>query len=136
MWAITLWQPWASMIADGMKTIETRGWAPPGKVMGQRIAIHAGRKMVVPEARLWGLENEPTGCIVATARLVCAHKVLKPPVAKGVWVSLAHDHGNTIPVDRFGDFGEGRWLWMLADVEKLPEPVPIKGGQAFWEWKG
>ena len=26
MWALTLWQPWVSLIADGCKTTETRSW--------------------------------------------------------------------------------------------------------------
>ena len=29
MKAISLWQPWASLVAEGVKTIETRSWAPP-----------------------------------------------------------------------------------------------------------
>ncbi|WP_148133944.1 ASCH domain-containing protein [Candidatus Formimonas warabiya] len=33
----TLWQPWASLIAEGYKKIETRSWKAPEKVIGQRI---------------------------------------------------------------------------------------------------
>jgi len=39
MKAITLWQPWASLIALGEKTIETRSWST--KYRGP-LAIHAG----------------------------------------------------------------------------------------------
>lgn len=39
--AISLWQPWASLIALGAKTIETRSWRAPARLIGQRIAIHA-----------------------------------------------------------------------------------------------
>lgn len=41
MKALTLWQPWASLIAVGAKTIETRSW--PTKHRG-RIAIHAAQR--------------------------------------------------------------------------------------------
>ena len=44
MKAITLHQPWASLIAEGHKTIETRDWPPPLSLVGQRIAIHAGKR--------------------------------------------------------------------------------------------
>lgn len=44
MRAITLWQPWASAIAAGLKHVETRSWAPPQKLLDQRIAIHAARR--------------------------------------------------------------------------------------------
>lgn len=45
MKAITLWQPWATLIAIGAKTIETRSWPAPPALYGQRIAIHAASKL-------------------------------------------------------------------------------------------
>lgn len=50
MKAISLWQPWASLIACGVKPYETRHWAPPRELIGQRIAIHAAKK-IGPENR-------------------------------------------------------------------------------------
>ncbi len=44
MKAITLWQPWASLVAAGVKTIETRSWRAPANLIGERIAIHAAAK--------------------------------------------------------------------------------------------
>src|SRR4029077_13343257 len=41
-YALTLWQPWASAIVLGPKRVENRPWAPPSKVLGKRIWIHAG----------------------------------------------------------------------------------------------
>ena len=41
---ITLHQPWASWIAMGWKTIETRGHARFACLVGEHIGIHAGRK--------------------------------------------------------------------------------------------
>jgi hypothetical protein len=40
---LTLWEPWATLIAVGAKTIETRSWAAPPGLIGERIGIHAGR---------------------------------------------------------------------------------------------
>jgi hypothetical protein len=45
MKAISLWQPWASLIACGAKPFETRSWAPPRELIGQTIAIHAAKKI-------------------------------------------------------------------------------------------
>lgn len=45
MKAISLWQPWASLIACGAKPYETRSWAPPRELIGQSIAIHAAKKI-------------------------------------------------------------------------------------------
>jgi hypothetical protein len=44
MKALTIWQPWASLIAIGAKPYEFRGWKPPRSIIGQRIAIHAGAR--------------------------------------------------------------------------------------------
>lgn len=41
MHAITIHQPWASLIAIGAKPYETRAYPPPRKLIGQRIAVHA-----------------------------------------------------------------------------------------------
>lgn len=45
MKAISLWQPWAQLIACGAKPYETRSWAPPRALIGTRIAIHAAKKI-------------------------------------------------------------------------------------------
>lgn len=41
MKAISIKQPWASLIAHGIKDIENRTWKCPQKYLGQRILIHA-----------------------------------------------------------------------------------------------
>ena len=46
MKALTIWQPWASLIIAGVKPYEFRGWYPPASIIGRRIAIHAGARPV------------------------------------------------------------------------------------------
>lgn len=45
MKCISLWSPWASLVACGAKPFETRHWAPPPSLIGQTIAIHAAKKV-------------------------------------------------------------------------------------------
>ena len=47
MKAVTIYQPYASLIATGAKIYETRGWAT--KYRGP-IAIHAGMKRIIPNS--------------------------------------------------------------------------------------
>lgn len=97
MRALTLHQPWATLIVLGYKTIETRSWAPPLKAIGMRIAIHAGRHVVPVENMpdVWRPITEmqalhmnadyintaemqrlvPRGAVVATAVLQDVHRV-------------------------------------------------------------
>ncbi len=43
MKALTLWQPWASLIVLRHKRFETRSWKMDG-LIGERIAIHAAKR--------------------------------------------------------------------------------------------
>ncbi|MEN5084312.1 hypothetical protein ABE438_17665 [Bosea sp. TWI1241] len=68
---ITVWQPWASLIAIRAKPYEFRGWVPPKAMIGRRIAIHAGarpvRKAEVSDLleRLQGRGDGPPPCLYA-----------------------------------------------------------------------
>lgn len=131
--AISLWQPWASLIFTGDKLHETRAYPPPAKHLGQRIAIHAARRLPTEdEVKLglhllcehnWGARSAwrttlPRGVILGTALLVEAIKT---------------DHRQPGPVDLVaGDWSRGRWAWQLGDVQALREPVPWKGKQGWF----
>ncbi len=140
MKALTLHQPWASLIATGVKTIETRSWPPPPSVIGHRIAIPAGRKVVrdvicetwyaIAEfhGRTWW-DRVPTGAVICTVRLAPAHQV---EVFHGETAEIGPYPFRQIQTDPHGDFRVGRWLWFLEDLE-LIQPIHIKGKQRLWE---
>lgn len=44
MRVLPIWQPWASLVAVGAKRVETRHWAAPPNLIGQRIAIYATKR--------------------------------------------------------------------------------------------
>lgn len=46
MKALTVWQPWASLILIGAKPYEFRSWQPPRWLVGRTMAIHAGARPV------------------------------------------------------------------------------------------
>lgn len=41
--AITVWAPWAQLIATGGKDVENRPWPVPGSLVGEWVAIHVGK---------------------------------------------------------------------------------------------
>ena len=149
MKAITLHQPWASLVAEGTKTVETRSRPAPRHLIGQRIAIHAGKKRVritreydpamhhaMTEAHGpdWQ-DGLPLGAVVATARLTGCFRVTG---WKGDREPRLAGYGERTPdvrTDAYGDFRPGRWLWTLEEVEKLDPPVPARGFQSLWEWE-
>lgn len=136
MKALTLWQPWATLIALGEKQYETRDW--PTSYRGP-LAIHAAKKWnadiraaaedddiaeaLAAHGLLRGCEL-PLGAIVATCRLVECHRM--------DW-SLIDSISDK--EEAFGDWDPGRYAWELADVVALPQPIPAKGAQGLWEWQ-
>ena len=151
MYAITLHQPWATLIALGIKTVETRSWPAPERLLGQVIAIHAGKRVVrrpgeciERELRAHWIEDWsrtiPTGAVVATATLAGMARVeyVDPISGRAMHEAVtetgcAAGRGRT-GIDPWGDFSAGRWLWFLDHVMALREPVPAVGRQGFWRW--
>lgn len=136
MKAITIRQPWASLIMLGAKRIETRSWRVNYR---GRIAIHAGTvfraaekhfaRTAVPYAHLVGKEL-PLGVVLGTAVLA---DVL--PVSQlGALIDTSTIAGTRERM--LGDYSPGRFGWVLKDVLVFAEPIPAKGSLSLWEWGG
>ena len=136
MKAITLHQPWASLVAVGAKQIETRSWRPPMSLLGERFAIHAGQKLISnPGSDFDKLVTKylgddwqaviPRGAVVATA-------VLKSRYPMTSTNRLIWPDGDE---RSFGDYRVGRWMWNLADVIPLDPPKTARGFQRLWTWR-
>ena len=48
MRALSLWQPFPTVVVTGHKTSETRSWAAPEDLIGQRLGIHAAKRSMPP----------------------------------------------------------------------------------------
>jgi hypothetical protein len=161
MKALTLHQPWATLIAVGYKTIETRSWST--RYRGP-LAIHAA-KAIVPGgldlARSYLDPGQriamPHGAVVATSELIACVPivdgtknfdtpclVIDSPVTETTThvgapgtLSLFEDELVDIDVSGqwpFGDFQPGRFAWILVDIKALDEALPATGRQQLWEW--
>lgn len=142
MKAITIKQPWATLIALGEKRFETRGWQT--KYRGE-LAIHAGKQVdrdacLEPEIKAALVRNGilsismlPTGSVIGTVTLKdCIQSV-------ETWTAgYILENGERVysPEYDFGDFTPGRYAWELGDVRQLLEPVPAKGQLSLWNWEG
>lgn len=159
MKALTIWQPWASLIIIGAKPYEFRGWRAPRSVIGQRIVVHAAaRPMRVKEvddivrALEKGCRSAAETCLSAQS----AYRLLEPltwmsrkdftqalPLAAGLGSSVLGEPRNGL--DIAAEFGVSRandsdrdehanWGWPMLDIEQWPSPVPMRGAQGFWNW--
>lgn len=149
MKAITLYQPWATLVATGKKQIETRSWSTNYR---GPLAIHASknRKFIAGENPV--IQQEPffsslvtevngykmhpefsLGVVVATCDLVGCVKI--PFMEKSF-----HFHSNELfrekldnpskedlvvivppeyPEFCFGDYTAGRYAWILANIRNI-----------------
>lgn len=131
--ALSLWQPWATLIAVGAKRIETRHWAAPPSLIGRTIGIHAAKRKTELGLRelepfasaLAGAGELPLGAVVATAVLDRCPRMTGEAIAR---LEALH------PAEAaFGLYEPSRYAWVLRDVNPLPEPIPWRGGQGiFW----
>lgn len=147
MKALTLTQPWASLVAIGAKRIETRSWRTDYR---GPLAIHAAKAPdltgVVVQTPFYqtlkaaGLDPIflPYGAVLATAELVSVRQI-EPVHSITGWKWDTPD-GRTIdfPLNRpesdFGDYRDGRYAWLLYNVMRLPAPIPARGALGLWDW--
>ena len=126
----TTWQPFGTLIAEGIKDRETRSWRPPQALIGQRIGIHAGRRMVDQ----WALDQATVDALVE--RFGGDYEQTLPRgaiVATAVLSGCGETTGKAL--DPHGDYSAGRWWWKLDDVYQLYTPIPVAGRQGIWTYE-
>ncbi len=126
MKVITIKQPFASLIAEGLKEYEFRTWKTSYR---GEFLIHAGKsvdKKSMKKFEEYHLDY-PTGCIIAKAKLAdCIaigdkeREMLKeknPLVYSGI-----------IKDETWNGYG-----FKIEEVKKI-EPIPVNGKLSFWEY--
>jgi len=162
MRALSLYQPWASAMARGLKQAETRPWRPSAALIGYRIALAATAKMMSPG---WGALAEgplrddlrevgfsvqkvgvklfhdlPLGCVVATGVLTDIVPTCNVRLGEEVRVDPEpHALGKVLYVTerehRWGNYETGRFAWLFEDVVPVDPPAWARGKQGWWEWE-
>jgi len=126
MKVITIKQPFASMIAAGIKEYEFRTWKT--KYRGE-LLIHAGKgvdKKAMKKFEDYGLEY-PSGCIIAKVNLTDCIKV-----DDELRVVLKEKNPSVYSSVVKHTEWEG-YAFKLEDVEKI-EPIPVNGKLSIWDY--
>lgn len=159
MKAITIKQPWASLIVEGTKDVENRSWKCPEKYIGQRVLIHAGmtnvrkdwmykqpiRKYWEDLASLAGISNNEMrdamcktypqilGAIIGSVQIVdCVIN------HKSIWAEKTIDCNSGCPdIEKcpIGECPHKIYNWVLENPTKFDTPIPCKGKLRFWEYE-
>lgn len=137
--AISLWQPWASLIVWGEKRYETRSWDTRYRGL---VAIHAAKRWTVHEkAALFNLGRvfpslqlyvpDLRGSPLPLGAMLCVCRLIETYRTEDIRYKL------TPQEQAFGNYTRGRYAWKLDIVEIFDEPIPARGAQGLfdWEWK-
>jgi hypothetical protein len=138
MKVISLWQPWASLIALGIKQFETRSWST--NYRGD-LAIHAAKK-IIPFRELFRELSAKQRDFIMDQIVHVYGNYKDMPTGKIVAVTHLTD---IFPADKLacglmnlekacGDYSSGRFAWKLEGTMRLIEPVPTKGQQGLWNF--
>ena len=128
MKALSIKQPWASLIAHGIKDIENRTWKCPQKYIGQRVLIHVSKskedgwvlneeqelklQMHQSNLRSTSYDDLPFGAIIGSV-------VIEDCVQNhhSVWAE------------------KECWHWVLKDAVLFDKPIlHVKGQLGFWNY--
>ena len=113
MKALTVRQPWAQTIADGLKTVEVR--SRPLKYRGE-LAIHAA---AAPDPNLCEeAEGLPLGQVLCVVNVVGCEPLTEAHLAAAYMLGEGWET-------------EGLWAWVLENV-RLVKPVAAKGKLSLW----
>lgn len=134
MKALTIWQPYASLLVMGLKEFETRGWET--KYRGPLLITAAKRNdnprkddidRVVRILREYGMDRQAEelfescggsfGCAVGVVKLTSCRAMM--------------DGGSDLE-NAVGYFGEGRFGWKCDEPRVFDSPVPVVGKQGLW----
>lgn len=154
MKAMSIWQPWATLIAIGAKKIETRGWPTRHRgtiaihaSKGGQTEVHRARIMELPEFRAAlasGAAGEggdlvarpqlelPLGAFVGVAELV-ACKPTEVIEEEGRLDEVRTGPRGSWCERALGDFTAGRHGWIFGRVLKLARPIPYRGERGIFE---
>lgn len=130
MQVLTISEPYATLIADGQKWCENRTWRTNHQ---GPLVIHAGKaSRYLKRADLARYPHR--GCAIAIVEVVgcwSSRDILdnaerRPDaiahLTPWTWRQVAeHEHM------------EGPYCWMLTNVRKLPQPVPLIGKQGLFD---
>ena len=72
--ALSLWQPWALLVAHGLKWLETRPWAPHRDLIGTRMAF-AATASVAKDAKDELRHGAPNSQALLDAVRTCGYKI-------------------------------------------------------------
>ncbi|SHF47904.1 ASCH domain-containing protein [Flavisolibacter ginsengisoli] len=134
MKVLSFLQPWASLTVMGLKKLETRSWST--KHRGD-LLIHASMgqsgALLAPEPPfskyITDFSKLPFGAIIGKVQLTDVIKVESLHMSDAVINQL------TMEERAFGDYSNGRYVWVLEEPSLFSNPIYMKGTLGLWNYE-
>lgn len=131
MKVLSLTEPYATLIKEKQKQIETRSWKTSYR---GELYIHASMTKVPKEWR----ENTSLMVLVKGTPLSYGNIICKCQLVDCIY--MTEDYVNMMkkenPIEYLcGDYREGRYAWVLENVEPLDHPIKSKGHLSIWSYE-
>lgn len=126
MKVLTLKQPFASLVASGIKEYEFRTWKTSYR---GELLIHAGLgvdKKAIEKYKDYNLDY-PTGSIIAKVNLVDCLEV------DDKLREILKEKNSIVYSNQINNKDSKNYAFVLKDIKKI-KPINIKGKLSFWEY--
>lgn len=126
MKVLSIKEPWASLIMNGTKKIETRSWKT--KYRGE-IYIHASSsKAKITKSEVYEL--------IKDMNFKCGYIICKCNLVDCIY--MTDEYVNDMKTNHYeeyicGHYEVGRYAWIVEDV-KVIEPIEAKGKLGLWNY--
>lgn len=139
MRALTVTQPWAGLLAAGIKRIENRPRTPPAHLLAEQFAIHASREFDQAAMRRV-IEIDPRLALDHPESLTRRDRLFEQMTTTSCVVGVATLVTYVTDVRQIAEYtthDQERWFfgpigYVLRDAIALRDPVACKGMLGFW----
>ena len=131
--AISLLQPWATLLVSGQKKIETRSWKT---LYRGPIAIHASKEFSTGAKLL--CDMEPFRSALLAAGFESPEQLPMGKVLGTTKIVACFSTGSYQPVPHsneacFGDYSLNRFCWITEESRKILTPYGCRGSLGIWK---
>ena len=132
MQALTIQEPWASLLVKGKKQFETRDWQRNYRGL---LAIHAGKQSVHPFDYPLGLSEILDDSKITQDNLNNnKQKIIAIATLKEIHLMTDKFINEQTELERLTGFWEpGLYAWELTNIKPLSEPIAARGMPGLWE---
>lgn len=130
MKVISIKEPFATLILNGIKRIETRSWKT--NYRGE-IFIHASGKKLAKEF----FRDNFIGDLIKNMDMNYGNIICRCKLVDCIYMDkefLEKIKNNQVEY-QIGDYKLGRYAWILEDIEPI-YPIPVKGRLNIWNFEG